>query len=282
MFPDGIMPVQGSGLATIGMGSRQARVLAFAVAGVALALISVLPRVAPIPGAGLGCGDSSAGESAIIALCSQGRAADAVRLADAQLGCQRPDSAEAAWLHYLRGGALRLLGRESEATTDYSAAARIGRDTLDADAEVTFLGESGDTAQASELARQILRDSRTNKDLVNNACWALTIYGAGHSAEAVPEMRNLVSSSDDADRIDTYAWSLYLTGDRQGAMRQETRALDLATRFGSDHIRYFRACLQGMSGDREGAAKQLRMLFQEDVSYTSAWDTAQRFNDLRS
>ncbi|HET6382462.1 MAG TPA: hypothetical protein VFJ58_03640 [Armatimonadota bacterium] len=280
MYPDSLMPIQGTSLSTSSQGARPWRVAVLVAAALMLAALFVLPRMnstAPTYRYSACVCPAYSASYSIVTLCRIGRAADAVDVADSALSNVPADSYEAANLYFLRGGALRLLGRYSEAKADYAEAADIAAPYVSPDSRMELLAQSGDVSTLSELAQQSLSDNADNPYAVNNACWELAIYTDGSAAKAAQLMKPVAENSNNGAWIDTYAWTLYLSGDQQGAVQQEERAIQNIQSEDADHIAYYHACLEGMEGNRAEAAQDLQQIFQDNIMFTSAWAAANQF-----
>src|ERR1051326_3099687 len=87
MYPDMLMPVQGASLSTTGMGSRRLRTVALTVAAAAMALSIATPRIAGplVNPSSLSPTGAYGARQIIIQLCREGRAAEAVQVADCEI-----------------------------------------------------------------------------------------------------------------------------------------------------------------------------------------------------
>ncbi|MDQ2731648.1 MAG: hypothetical protein M3Y56_08320, partial [Armatimonadota bacterium] len=239
MNSDILMPVQGSSIGTMGRTPRPLRTFALAAAGFALCTAVLLPQrlVAPV-GYRTSCCESARGMAAIIGLCRVGRSGDAVRLADSELYRAGGNTALAGELHYLRGGALRLEGREDEAQIDYSLAASLSGADSSPDSQLDFKAQSGDFDASNRIARDIVTKHSEDTLTINNACWELTMHPGGDATMAARAMEPIAKATDHWGYVDTYAWSLFKSGRQQEAVQQERRALTLINPINTDELYY--------------------------------------------
>lgn len=284
MNSDFLMPAQGSSISTMGRTPRPLRTFALAAAGIALSMAVLAPQrlVAPIGSSG-SCCSSVRGMAAIIELCRVGRSGDAVHLADTELYRAGSNTALAGELHYLRGGALRLEGREDEAQIDYALAASLSGSDASPESQLDYQAQSGDFQTSSRIAREIINRPSDDTVTINNACWDLTMHPGGDPAMAARAMEPIAKATDHWGYVDTYAWTLFKSGRQQEAIQQEQRALMLVNEnrlSGSnmDELYYCAGCLAGFEGNKVEAAQTLRMVFQHNIANTSAWDAAKSFS----
>jgi hypothetical protein len=74
------------------------------------------------------------------------------------------------------------------------------------------------------------------------------IYGNPNAKEALHLVRPVAVGCKDSSTLDTYAWALYLSGNRREAIRQEKLALKhVDARLDAEE--YYRPCLTGFEGD---------------------------------
>lgn len=283
MFPGGLTPVQGRSLSASGLRSRSLTWLTLAVVGMAGWTMQA-PRPAPPDAAYSYCTPSCSSafdpanvEERIVALCRAGRPADAVALADIHLACGDQNTPLARSVHSLRGGALRLLRREEEARTDYTLAIDWNELPGSAAYDLSSLGEAQKWPELSRRAHEILQKDSQDDCTVNNTCWALLMNPAAAPVEVARLMKPIADRSHEPSYLDTYAWSLYLSGQRDAAIEQEQRAVGKE----ADDDPYYAACLKGMRGDREAAHAELIRVFQNDIRRTEAWVAASRFVENR-
>ena len=136
-----------------------------------------------------------------------------------------------------------------------------------------------DPSSAFTLARKTLQNSNTDLWTLNAACWTLAIYPGGDPALAARSISKAALASRNPAIIDTYAWSLYRSGQVEDAKLQEMRALGEAQAENDSLVSYLRACLLGMRGDPVRAEMDLRTIFRQDVSFVDAWTVAERFGE---
>ncbi|MCA1596167.1 MAG: hypothetical protein LC772_07050 [Chloroflexi bacterium] len=282
MYPDGLMPIQGTTLHGAAAPAKTLRTVVLVTALAGLAVMATSARYIPRPTAMYTMSECPRceyrGAAMIIELCRIGRADEAVSLADSYLSRPGLPPMLQSHLYFLRAGALRLLGRDSESNQDYGYAAKISAADNDPQDQMELLAQAGEFSAAADMARQVLRDKAGDPYAVNNACWELTLYPAGDPAEAERLMQPIASQSQDAAWIDTHAWSLYRSGRTREAAAEEQRAIDNIGPEEAWHAAYYHACLVGMQGDTARARRELDRIFQDDILFTSAWTAAQRFS----
>jgi hypothetical protein len=284
MYPDGLMTFQGSGISSFGAGPQPRRGAVLAALAIAIAMLTLSTQLTTLsPPTNNGCTRCNCyisgyqGEAAIVALCRVGRADQAISVADSYLERLGSYPYPAARLHFLRAGALRLLGRSDEARTDYAIAARLSAADGDTLSGMDLLAQSENWSAAQASAWNVLKSAPDEPFAVNNACWELTIYPQGDAAAAARLMEPVVANTRSCEFLDTYAWALYLSGKQDAALDQEKRALQAAQWQDSPRIGYYEACVDGMQGNKQRAATELRQLFQDNITFTSAWAAANRF-----
>lgn len=283
MHPDSLMPVQGTGLGS--SNPRPIRTLILLTAGAGLALWLAAPHSVPnvktpapvsvtvvTTTTSIPC-DCSSNDDPIVTLCRQGNFDQAVSLATEKLRTST-DNSTTGELHFLRAGAYRLMGKETEARADYASAAAMSGSGIIGEDEVDLRMHSGDWNTAKHLAEKVIKDNAGSCE-VNNACWDLAM--SGDPAQAARVMKSIVANDSDAAYLDTYAWSLYLSGHRQEAVAEEQKAVENA---GSNEClsAYYESCLKGMEGSPAQAQQELKKLFQDDITNTDRWAAASHFN----
>ena len=288
MRSDMSIPTHGGIVGASGWPLRPTLFAASAIAGILAALCVGVKhhRAAPVI---IVCHRVSAAtmdpEDAIVAYCRAGQPAKALEIADARLTALNdpadPESPpvlrklETGRIYFLRGGVLRLLYRETEAQADYAKAEKLAGDSIPGEERADLLAQSGNAAAACKSAEATIQNDPDDPDVVNNACWELALCPGGDAARAARLMAPIARDSTDSYHLDTYAWSLYRSGDVGAAIAEEQIAVQAAQP--DDSPMFYAACLTGMQGDRLEAIQELRQIFQQNIRQPDAWAAAQAF-----
>jgi hypothetical protein len=163
------------------------------------------------------------------------------------------------------------------ADAEYHQAYLLAAPYMSADQAITSLNLTGPSPEGAALAHQILALPKGDLYTVNNACWQLIITPGEDPGVVVQALQTTAASGGDCAVTDTYAWALYLSGRRAEAARQEQRALDNSRRQDPADVPYYLGCLEGMQGNTRQAQEDLRNLFQQNITFTSAWNAANCF-----
>ena len=128
-----------------------------------------------------------------------------------------------------------------------------------------MLSLDGRYSEANALALQMLQDTKASPLETNSAAWTLVMNPGGNAWAAVKAMAKVELTQRDADLMDTYAWGLYVIGDRAGALAAEKRALSMCTSMNVNRS-YFEACVTAMNGDVSGGIRKLEAVHLQNTA----------------